>query len=188
MNYIENLGYEHAFQPYTYSQRPFSKGKGYHISTFKIDGDTGCPTKHDSWWIFINIFFHNLLSSLLRIYIFIKKIYIAWRHFIVKFISSKRFANEIHCKKVFNISYNIWKKTIKTICQLSYFVGYPVFGNLSRFQLIKNQQNCSNVRLISPWILKIQRKYRPHFRMLSHLNYSRLNYCSFELLHVVPRE
>ena len=92
-----------------------------------------------------------------------------------------------YIEKVFNISYNIWKKTIKTICQLSYFVGYPVFGNLSRFQLIKNQQNCSNVRLISPSILKIQRKYWPHFRMLSHLNYSRLNYCSFELLHVVPR-
>ena len=25
-------------------------------------GYTGCPTKHDSWEIVLNVFFHNLLS------------------------------------------------------------------------------------------------------------------------------
>ena len=28
---------------------------------------------------------------------------------------------------VFNNQYNIWKKTFKTIQQLSWFVGHPVF-------------------------------------------------------------
>ena len=28
--------------------------------------DTGCPTKHDSWWIVLNVFFHNLLISLIQ--------------------------------------------------------------------------------------------------------------------------
>ena len=26
---------------------------------------TGCPRKHDSWWTILNVFFHNLLSSLI---------------------------------------------------------------------------------------------------------------------------
>jgi len=26
---------------------------------------TGCPTKHDSWLIVLNVFFHNLLSCLI---------------------------------------------------------------------------------------------------------------------------
>jgi len=29
-------------------------------------------------------------------------------------------------QKDFNIQYNIWKKTFKTIQQLTYFVGHPV--------------------------------------------------------------
>ena len=32
-------------------------------------------------------------------------------------------------QKVFNIQYNIWKKTFKTTQQLSCFVGHPVLQN-----------------------------------------------------------
>ena len=38
------------------------------ISMHKVDKYiyTGCPTKHDSWRIVLNVFFYNLLSSLIQ--------------------------------------------------------------------------------------------------------------------------
>ena len=44
-------------------------------------GTTGCPTKHDSWWIVLNVFFLNLLSSLIQKRITIN---IAWQSFYSK--------------------------------------------------------------------------------------------------------
>ena len=52
---------------------------------------TGCPTKHDSWWIFLNVFFHNFLSCLIP------------KRIIIKIYWSKRFSNELNCKKSLNL-------------------------------------------------------------------------------------
>ena len=40
------------------------------------NGDTGCPTKHDSWWIVLNVFFHILYETkwLFAVY-FVKQIF-----------------------------------------------------------------------------------------------------------------
>ena len=54
---------------------------------------TGYSTKHDSWWIVLSVFFHKLLSCLIR--------------------------NKL--QKGFNIYYSTWKKTLKpfTNCHAS---------------------------------------------------------------------
>ena len=39
-------------------------------------------------------------------------------------------------QKIFNIQYSIWKKTFKTIQQLSCFVGHPVYEQLMRVAYI----------------------------------------------------
>ena len=48
-----------------------------------------------------------------------------------KYIWVEHFFKEINCKKVFNIQNSVWKKTFKTIHQLSCFVGHPVCKALS---------------------------------------------------------
>ena len=35
------------------------------IQGYPTKDDTGCPTKHDSWWIVLDVFFHTLLSCLI---------------------------------------------------------------------------------------------------------------------------
>jgi len=35
------------------------------IQGYPKKDDTGCPTKHDSWWIVLDVFFHTLLSCLI---------------------------------------------------------------------------------------------------------------------------
>ena len=51
---------------------------------FMYNAHTGSFTKHDSWWIVLNVFFHNLSSSLIQKRIVRNK---AWQSFYRKLIS-----------------------------------------------------------------------------------------------------
>ena len=42
----------------------WKKRKIFQLTNFQ--SHTGCLTKHDSWWIALNVFFHNLLSCLIQ--------------------------------------------------------------------------------------------------------------------------
>ena len=67
---------------------------------------TGCPKEHDSWWIFLYVFFHNLLSCLISKSIIIK---IIWQFYYSKidrrlrYIGEKDFSTELNCKKSLNL-------------------------------------------------------------------------------------
>ena len=67
---------------------------------------TGCPTKHDSWWIVLNVFFHNFLICLIPKRIIIN---IIWQSYYCKidhrlrYIWVKNFSNELNCKKSLNL-------------------------------------------------------------------------------------
>ena len=71
-----------------------------------IAWSTGCPTKHDSWWIVLNVFFHNLLSCLIPKKIIIN---IIWQSSFSKidprlrYIGVKDFSNELNCKQSLNL-------------------------------------------------------------------------------------
>ena len=43
----------------------FKRMVQYEVNNPCISETTGCPTKHDSWRIVLNVFFYNLLSSLI---------------------------------------------------------------------------------------------------------------------------
>ena len=47
-------------------------------------------------------------------------------------------------KKVFNTQYNIWRKTLKTIQQLSCFVGHPADSDPSLYRLKMSSLSQSN--------------------------------------------
>ena len=102
--------------------------------------DTECPTKHDSWWIVLNVFFHNLLSSSIQ-----KRIVrnIAWQSFYrlidfkVKYIWVKEFVNKINWKKsiISNIIYG--KRHSKPFTNVSCFVGHAVYSCLIKINSIQ---------------------------------------------------
>ena len=89
---------------------------------------TGCPTKHDSWWIVLNVFFHNLLSCLIP-----KKIkkniwhsYNSTFDFKVNHIWVKEFFNEINCvnSSIYTIIYGRRHSKLFTNCHVSWDTLY----------------------------------------------------------------
>ena len=88
-----------------------------------ISVGTGCPRKHDSLWIVLNVFFHNFLSSLIP-----KRIIkiIAWKcnyykiDFKAKYNWVKDFS-KINCKKSlkYNTSYERRHSKLFTNCHVS---------------------------------------------------------------------
>ena len=94
--------------------------------TFRL-GVTGCPTKHDSWWIVENIFFHNLLSWLIpkTIIKILWELYCSKLDFKVKYIWAKDFFNEINCKKNFIIIIQYMYDYIKYYSLTVMFRGTP---------------------------------------------------------------
>jgi len=61
----------------------------------KLKSDTGCPTKHDSWWIVLNEFFHNLLSILIQ-----KRLIIIYKKYNIAVYLSKRLCLRNKLQKV----------------------------------------------------------------------------------------
>ena len=85
---------------------------------------TGCPTKHNSWWIVLNVVFHTLYKALKTFCsLFLqKKSYSKLFHFEINFDCHVRYF--IILFKELN---KLWKMTFKTVYQLSCFVGHTVF-------------------------------------------------------------
>ena len=77
---------------------------------------TGCPTKHDSRRIVLNVFFY--IERLFAVYLVLKNIFYT--------LAIKLLPFNIVLIIFFFIKNLLWKKTFKIIYQLSCFVGHPV--------------------------------------------------------------
>ena len=94
---------------------------------FYIFSDTGCPTKHNSWWTVLNVVFH-ILYKLLKTF---------WSLFLQKICYSNLFYFEINFTIIWLpcdiFSYSFWQIINKlwktTIHQLSWYMGHPVPTN-----------------------------------------------------------
>ena len=97
---------------------------------------TGCPRKHDSWWLILDVFFHDLLSSLMPKKIIINITLSSYCSEIdkkIKYNWAKVLFNEINCKK-FLISYTVYERRhlkLFTNCHVSWDTLYL---NLSNYE------------------------------------------------------
>ena len=110
---------------------------------------TGCPTKHDSWWIVLNVFFHNLLSCLIP-----KKIKKNIWHsfdFKVNHIWVKEFFNEINSvnSSIYNIIYGRRHSKLFTNCHVSWDTLYYLSQCKLDMEKVKFMQHYTNTTVWS---------------------------------------
>ena len=109
--------------------------------------DTGCPTKHDSWWIALNVFYYNLFNTKNNNKNIIWELSYSKIDFKVKYIQTNDFFNKMNCKKPLISLIQYMENDIQNYSPTVMFRGTPCISRNIISILTSNIFNISRITL-----------------------------------------